>query len=224
MSCNSKTTIDANFTSVAGVIAAIELATPLAYEYPESLTSALYEMNDASVVIPSIRYGVNALTDSVNTVLYPELIGTHLPGMESNYPALVDRLNGTITGITPGRISYTELADFLEYASYPSVNYFNDRVNLVPNEVATELDYYYQEKMSGSAVSLCSLLSNPFENVGALLDMIEGLTSGALNYLPSSASRIKAFAETMKSLVENLFEGLKNIVQNVGDLAAQHHG
>lgn len=219
MSCNSNKTASKNFTSVAGVIEAIEMATPLSYEYPGSLDLALTEMNDPVMVVPSVRLGIDSLISSIDEYLYPVIIERQLSTNPAEYPSLNDRINGTNGGSVPGKISYTELADFLDYASYVSVPKFNAAVTISPSEVARQLNRYYEEQMSGSAVSLCSLLNNPFANVSALLDMIDGLTSGILNHLPSIASRLQSFAETMKSLTENLFETLKGMVSNLASMA-----
>lgn len=218
MSCNSKKTIEADFSSVASVLTAIELATPLAYEYPASLAQALTELNDPTVVVPALRYGVNLLNTSISEHLYPEIVEKFLvvPENKTEYPALVNRVTENLS-----RISYTELADFLGYASYGSVEEFNNRIVSKPYDVARDLNRYYEEQMSGSAVSLCSLLSNPFESIGALLDKINGLTGGVLDYLPSIASRLQSFAETMKAMTEKLFESLRGIVENAGAMAQQ---
>ncbi|AKF13376.1 peptidase M15 [Sinorhizobium phage phiN3] len=216
MSCNSKKTIEADFSSVASVLTAIELATPLAYSYPDSLDLALTELNDPVVVVPSIRYGIDALNESITDHLYPAIVDTFLPPVKSDYPSLSTRVEQNV-----GRISYTELADFLEYASYPSVVDFNTRIVTNPRNVARDMNRYYEEQMSGSAISLCSLLSNPFESIAGLLDKIDSLTGNILNYLPSIASRLQSFAETMKAMTETLFESLRGILANVGGMAQQ---
>lgn len=215
MSCNDKKTVNVDFTSVAGVVATLELATPLNYQYPDNLQIALMELNDPATVIPALQYGIDALNETINDYIYPNLIESPIyqPVIfdRENYPYLYDRLT-----ITPTRITYTEFADFLDYSSYESTEQANYYSETNQTRLLTDLNYYYENEMSGSSVSLCSLLDNPFANVTGLIENVISIAKNPLDLLPAIASRIKAFAEQMKALVENVVKGMIGLVGNIG--------
>lgn len=218
MGCNDKKTYETD-VSVAGAIATIELATSLNYTFPDDLETALFELNDPLVVIPSIRYGTDALNLAITTVLYPELIerepySTVIP---ADYPNLDNR-------VVAGPISYTELADFLDYVSYLDVPSFVRTVRSNPSQVLGQLDNYYEKKMSGGAAAdLCSMLANPFGMVQDIISKIQGMVGmvqNILDMLPAIAAQLKSFAEMIKQKVEGIFENLRNVVQNIAGQAA----
>ena len=220
MSCNTKTSVEADFSSVASTIASIEIATPLAYSYPESLPVALEELKDSTIVIPAVRYGIDNLTHSINYFYDTAVNGTtpesadYRDTIRNNYPSLDDRIDQST------KISYTELADFLDFISYPDTKTFNNYVDTTPQRVIRDLDNYYGDKMSGESVSLCSLLENPFAKVAAVVDNITSLASGILDMIPSIAARLKSFAEMIKGVVDKVFETMKGVVNNLAGTVA----
>lgn len=215
MSCNDKKTVEVDFTSVAGVVSTLEMATPLNYQYPDNIQTALIQLNDPATVIPAMQYGIDELTETINKYIYPNLIENpvYQPIIfeTETYPYLKDRLT-----VSPTRITYTELADFFDYISYEGTEQANYYSENKQDRILTDLNYYYQNQMSGSSVSLCSLLDNPFANIRGLIENIINTAQNPLDFLPSIASRIKAFAEQMKALVENIVKGMVGLVDNIG--------
>lgn len=210
MSCNTKTSVEANFSSVASTIATIEIATSLAYEYPESLATALEGLNDPAIVIPAVRYGIDNLIEAINT-FYAEVIdtGEYDTVIAKDYPNLDNRLD------QPTRLTYTELADFLDFISYPDTETFRRYCERYPQRVVKDLDRYYADKMSGESVSLCSLLDNPFAGIAGIVDSITSMTSNILNMIPAIAARLKSFAEMIKGVVDQVFQTMKGVVSNL---------
>jgi hypothetical protein len=207
--------MNVDFSSVAGVVTTLELATPLNYQYPDNIQAALMDLNDPLTVIPALQYGIDALNETINEYIYPNLIESpvYQPVIfdRENYPYLYDRLTST-----PTRITYTEFADFLDYSSYENTEQANYYTETNQTRILTDLNYYYENEMSGSSVSLCSLLENPFAKVAGLIENVINIAKNPLDFLPAIASRIKAFAEQMKAMVENIAKGMINLVENIG--------